>query len=390
MAAAGYGARTQDASTVLTNPAGMVNVEGTRVLVGLQALYGNMPFDVDSPTSPGLGSKGGNPIGWFPGGGTYITHSISPDLSVGFAATGTFGLAEEYDDDWAGRYYIQQGALLGVSVLPAIAYRLGKSVSVGAAMNAMYGVLQDQLAVNNITGPDGQLKVDDTAWGFGANLGLLYDTGAGTRVGLVYTSQVSLGFEAPAEFSNLSDGLRSVLESRGLIDAEIDLGLDIPQTVMLSGYQKVAPGTALLGSVGWQQWSQFGRVEVGVESSDPVSLTTESVFNDTWNGALGLQHQIAEKWRADVGAGYDSGFQKDGNFSPALPANSAWRFGLGVKNQVRPGLGWGVAAEYVYGGTLDVTKKGGAPVAVGGRGDLIGSFDQTSMVFLSGNIEWRF
>jgi long-chain fatty acid transport protein len=309
---------------------------------------------------------------------------------VGLAVTGDFGLAEEYDDGWAGRYYIQQAAVIGVSVLPAVAYRLGESVSVGAAVNAMYGVLKDQVAVNNITGPDGQLKLDDTAWGYGVNLGLLYDSGAGTRAGLTYTSPVSLGFAAPAEFSNLADGLASVLASRGLLDAQVDLGLHVPQTVMLSGYREVSPSTAVLGSFGWQQWSDFGRVDVGVDSNDPVALTTESTFDDTWHGALGLQRTMAETWRVDLGVGYDSGFQRNGNISPALPANSAWRFGLGVKNQARPGFGWGLAVEYAYGGTLDVAKQSAAPVALGGRGDLVGAYDQTSMVFVSGSLEWKF
>jgi long-chain fatty acid transport protein len=390
LAAAGQGARAQDASTVLTNPAGMTCLEGTQVLAGLQALYGDMPFGVDSRTSPSLGNVGGNPIGWFPGGGLFLTRRMSPKITVGLATTGNFGLAEQYDDSWAGRYYVQQAALVGVSVLPAVAYRFGNCVSVGAAVNVVYGVLQNRVAVNNITGPDGQLKLDDTDWGCGVNLGILYDTGNGTRAGLTYTSQVALGFEAPAEFSNLANGLATLLRARGLLDANVELGLRVPQTVMLSGYQRLSPSMALLGSAGWQQWSQFGRAEVGVESNDPRSLTTESTFDDTWHGALGLQRQVNETWRADLGVGYDSGFQQSGNISPALPANAAWRFGFGVKKQARPSFGWGLGIEYAYGGTLDVNKESAAPVALGGRGDLVGSFGQTGIVFLVGNLEWRF
>ena len=389
LAGAGWSARVQDASTVLTNPAGMTNLEGTQILTGLQALYGNMPFDVGPLTSTALGSRGGNPVGWFPGGGAFLTHRMSPDLALGLAVTGNFGLAQEFDDDWAGRYYVQRAALLGVSVLPAISYRLGESVSVGAAANVVYGLLKNRVAINNITGPDGRLDLDDTAWGCGVNLGLLYDTGAGTRAGLTYTSQVALGFEAPAEFSGLADGLATVLAARGLLDADIGLGLRVPQTVMLSGYRQVSPRVALLGSAGWQEWSRFGRVNVSVESDDPINLTTESSFQDTWHGALGLQHQTSATLRLDLGVGYDSGFQKSGSISPALPADSAWRFGLGLKKQARPGFGWGAGVEYVYGGTLDVNKQSATPVALGGRGDLVGSY-ATSMVFLSGSLEWRF
>jgi long-chain fatty acid transport protein len=390
MAAAGQGARAQDASTVLTNPAGMACLEGTQILGGLQALYGSMPFGVDPRTSPSLGNIGGNPVGWFPGGGLFVTHRVSPRFTLGMAATGNFGLAEEYDNAWAGRYYVQKAALLGLSVLPAVSCRLGERVSVGAAVNVVYGVLQNRVAVNNITGADGQLKLDDTDWGCGVNAGLLYDTRKGTRVGVTYTSQVALGFTAAAEFSHLAPGLATVLEARGLLNADVDLGLRVPQTVMLSGYQKVSASMAVLGSAGWQQWSRFGRVDVGIDSNDPRSLTTELSYNDTWHGALGLQRQMSTAWRVDLGVGYDSGFQQDGEISPALPANAAWRFGCGVKNQHSPGFGWGLGVEYAYGGTLEVEKASSAPIALGGRGDLVGTFDQTGMLFFAGNVEWRF
>ena len=44
----------------------------------------------------------------------------------------------------------------------------------------MYGVLKQKVALNTVTGPDGQLALDDTAWGFGANVGLLWEPGPRT------------------------------------------------------------------------------------------------------------------------------------------------------------------------------------------------------------------
>ena len=74
LASAGYSARAQDASTILTNPAGMSRLAGQQVLLGAQVLYGDVSFSMDSNTSPGLGQgDGGNPIGWFPGGGLFYT-----------------------------------------------------------------------------------------------------------------------------------------------------------------------------------------------------------------------------------------------------------------------------------------------------------------------------
>jgi len=61
LGSAGWGARAQDASTILTNPAGMTRLEDSQVLLGAQALYGDHGFSIGQETSPGLGAgDGGN------------------------------------------------------------------------------------------------------------------------------------------------------------------------------------------------------------------------------------------------------------------------------------------------------------------------------------------
>src|SRR5512141_1317130 len=181
LASAGYGARAQDASTILTNPAGMTRRGGNQFLGAGQFLYGNIAFSPASGTSPGLGSgDGGHPIGhggWFPGGGGFLSYTVSPDVKVGLGITGNFGLALNYDNDWVGRYYVQQGWLVGMSVLPTVAWKVNDKLSVGASLNAMYGILKDNVAINNLdpTFGDGRLKLKDQRWGWGANLGLLYE-----------------------------------------------------------------------------------------------------------------------------------------------------------------------------------------------------------------------
>jgi long-chain fatty acid transport protein len=393
LASAGYNARAQDASTVLTNPAGMTRLEGTQLLLGAQLLYGDLKFSIGPGTSPQLGTNdGGNPVGWFPGGGAFFSYSFSPELKLGFAMTGNFGLSEKYDSGWVGRYYVQETTLLGVSFLPSIAYRVNDKLSLGASLNIMYGKLENQVAINNILPAfaDGQLKLDDSAWGVGVNLGVLYELDPRTRLGLTYNSQVSLDFKAPAQFSGLAPGLQTVLGNAGLLNANVDLGVKVPQGVMGSVFHQVNDRWAVLGSLGWQQWSRFGKVEVGVDSSNPTSLTTNLNYKDTWHAAVGAQHRLSDPWTLNFGIAYDSAFQDSGNVSPLLPANAAWRFGVGGQNQVNKTFSWGVAGEYAYGGTLDVNKQSAAPVALGGRGNLVGSFNNTGIFFIAANFNWKF
>ena len=69
LASAGYNARAQDPSTVLTNPAGMTRLEGTQFLAAGQLDYGWTEFSIGAGTSPALGrGDGGNAFGsngWF-------------------------------------------------------------------------------------------------------------------------------------------------------------------------------------------------------------------------------------------------------------------------------------------------------------------------------------
>jgi hypothetical protein len=51
---------------------------------------------------------------------------------------------------------------------------------------------------------------------------------------------------------------------------------------------------------------------------------------------------------------------------------------------------WGFAAEYLYGGSLDVNTQGRLPVALGGRGDLVGSYNNLGVVYLAAYYNWKF
>jgi tRNA U55 pseudouridine synthase TruB len=63
---------------------------------------------------------------------------------------------------------------------------------------------------------------------------------------------------------------------------------------------------------------------------------------------------------------------------------------VGGQNQVSKTFSWGIAGEYAYGGTLDVNQQGALPVALGGRGNLVGSYDNTGIFFIAANFNWKF
>ena len=396
LASAGYGARAQDASTVFTNPAGMTRLEGTQATGGGQLLWGNNKFSPSSATSPGLGSgDGGYAIGsdgWFLGGGGFVSYTVTPDIKVGFAMTGNVGAPINYDDNWVGRYYVQQTTLLGLSLLPSVAWKATDKLSLGASLNAMYGIYKNNVAINNIDPRlgDGKLELKNQTWGFGANVGMLYELDQNTRLGLTWNSQVNLDFSSPLHFSNLGPVVNAALNRAGLLNTTINIGIKIPQGVMGSAFSQIDDKWALLGSVGWQQWSKFGLIQVSLDdSSNPGGVTAVVPYKDTWHVAAGAQYRLSDPWLLNFGIAYDSAFQ-DSPVAPIAPLNSAWRFGLGGQQQLSKDSNWGVAIEYVYGGSLDVNQTSTRSVALGGRGDLVGSYNNLGTVFVAAYYSKKF
>lgn len=329
--------------------------------------------------------------GYVPGGGAFLTHRVSPDLALGFAVAGNFGSMLDYDDGWVGRYRVQDADLVGVSVMPSIAYRVNDQLSLGAGLNGMYGMFDQRVAINNALPSlgDGRLEIDDDTWGWGANVGVLYEPTPVTRLGLTYTSEIDLDFRGPAQFSGIGPILTALLQSRGLLDARVDVGAKVPQQVMGSVYTAIDDSWALLGNLGWQDWSEFGETEIGIDNTQsPISLTNPLSFDDTWHAAVGAQYHTNDRWKVNFGLAYDSGFQDGNDVSPLFPVNSAWRFGIGGERQAGESFKWGFTTELLYGGNLHVDKRSMLPPVLGGRGDLGGSYDQTLGVVLTVYGNW--
>ncbi len=384
LASAGWASRAQDASTLFKNPAGMSQLSGAQVQTGMQLTYGDIEFSSDANTSARLGSDdGGNAIGALPALSLFYVQELGQKWRIGIGTLSYFGLLQDYNDNWVGRYYTQNSALVGVSFLPTISYEVNEWFSVGAGLNAMYGYLDSDIAINNLEPGlgDGQLSYTDREWGFGANVGVLFRCGESTRIGASYLSQVDLDFNARPEFSNVGPGLSPILSRF----TSLDLGMTVPQSVMASVYHQLNEKLALMADFGWQNWEQFGQVDVGVDSANPQSLTTSLNYQDTWHGAIGAQYQIDPAWQLTGGVAYDSSAVDDENRTVTVPMGRAVRVGLGVQWQMNDRLSLGAAYEFLWGGDMSVDQ--GSDTSL--RGRVSGTFEDSWFSFFTVNLNWK-
>jgi long-chain fatty acid transport protein len=387
LASAGVTARASSPSTLLGNPAGMTQLDGSQVQVASVLAYGHLQFSPDAQTDPILGTNdGGNVVGLLPSGGAFATFAPWRDVRLGIGLFTNFGAPQSWDPAWVGRYYTTKSTLIGISLMPAVAWHVTDGLSVGATINTMYGHLNQVVAVLNVEPqtPEGSLQVSSSTLGIGGNLGVLYALSPATRFGVTYTSPVKLNFSSKPGFNGLGPGLSAVLAATGLDAATLDLGMKVPQTVTLGFFHALGDRWAIMGDAGWQNWAAFGAVEVGITTAVPRGITTAIAFTDTWHVGLGAQVQLSPAWLLNFGAAYDSSMTDNENRSLSLSLASQVRLGVGAQVAIDPHWALGFASELLWGGspTVDVDR---GPLA----GHVSGSYASTWILFLSFGFTWK-
>ena len=387
-ASAGRGATAKDASVAGANPAAMTKLNRSQLLAGALGLSVNVKFDVDKATFGG--GDGGNAGDFVPVGSFSYVYSATPDLKLGITAGSYFGLGLDYGDDWAGRYYITEGEFLTFLINPSVGYRINNWLSIGAGVDILYAKLDQKAAINNqLTDgagfPDGKLKIEDDDVGYGFNVGTLIELSEATRFSLTYRSKIEVKFEDVVDTKGVGPNLQPLLDILGVTAEEVDLEMQLPQAIMLSGYHDLTDRLALVASAGWQDWSYFGETTATIKSTTSTSLELDRNFKDTWHVALGARYRFAEPWVWSVGAAYDSSPVDDEDRTPDLALDRQIRIGTGLQYDWNENMTLGAAYTFIDAGKAKIDQEGG-PL----QGELKGKYKTYNIHAFAVNLIWRF
>lgn len=381
---AGRAAIANDASTAGGNPAGMTRLDRSQLMTTIQPLIVRAKFDADAGTTHS-GGNGGDAGDTVLSASLSYVHSVSEKLKIGIFSGSYFGLGVDYGNYWAGRYYVQDAELSTIVFNPVVAYRINEWISVGAGFNIIKGNLIQRTAINNIVPflSDGQIKIEDDDFGYGGNIGILLEPSDGTRFGLTYRSEVEFDFKDVASLRGIGPLLGPLIKlsaSRGT-----DLEMTLPQAIMFSGYHEITDRLAIMGNVGWQEQSEFGKTNVTISTPTVRNFTDDRNFDDTWHFAVGMQYRIAAPWLFSVGFAYDESPVDDADRTPDMPVDRQLRYGTGIQYEWNNDITLGFAYEYLDAGDADIDQFKG-PLA----GKLVGDYKTNEIHFFAFNINWKF
>ena len=192
-----------------------------------------------------------------------------------------------------------------------------------------------------------------------------------------------MNFSTTQTFSDLGT-IGSALQSRGILNKQLDLGITVPQHLMLSGYHELNDRWAVMGDFGWENWSKFGEVDVSaVGATSTAATTTATKYHDTYHVGIGTQYRLNPEWLLNGGFAYDSSMVSAANRSIALPVGAIYKFGLGANWLMSPKIKLGFSYELAYSGDMSVSRNRGLLA-----GQVTGEFKDAMTHFFAFTTNW--
>jgi long-chain fatty acid transport protein len=384
---AGANALAEDASTAFQNPAGVMFLDGPKTMVTGLVIHSKTKFNQDSPAaadavtdSSGMGtaSNGGDAGGTSVGAAFFHANPVNDKWGWGFSFGSISGAVLDYDpgEDFAGRYWASEVDLLTVVATGSISYKFTDTFAASLHSSLSYGRLDLDVYAPG-PGPGsadlGKIKIedgDDTVLSYGASA--MWQATDKLRLGALYNSEIEYNFD--------SDLI--IPPAVGPIGA--DVKVTYPQTLRTSAAYDLNESLTLLGSVAWEDWSEFENIPI-TTAKGGTALPRN--WDDTYHFSVGMRWKPDNRWTYYTGVAYDTDPTKASARTADMPMDEQIRISGGATYERDNGHKIGGVLTYADYGDADIDNGGDRP----GTGDdwtVKGDYSSNYLVFLGLNYGW--
>lgn len=344
---AGAAAAAEDASTIYFNPAGMTYIEGTQAVGALHLIKPSAEFNNQGSVAAAgkpLGSDGGDAgdLAFVPN--FFYKRDLSDTLKFGLGVSAPFGLKTEYDKDFIGRFQAIKSELKTVNINPALAVKVNDQLSLGFGVSAMWIQAELTSAVNFGAFGAGSTKIKGDDWGFGYNLGAIYQVTEDTRLGLAFRSKIDQHLKGDVRFKLPNPALAGAAPN-GDVNADVTL----PETLSLSAFSHLNQKWDLLGDVTWTRWSRFRELRVVRDNATNSTLAvTPENWDNTLRYSIGANYHYSDTLKLRAGLAFDEEAISTEFRTARIPGNDRKWLALGAGWQYSPTTKFDIGYAHLF------------------------------------------
>lgn len=284
----------------------------------------------------------------------YYIQPINDQWAAGLAIYSNYGVGTEYPDTYIAGSAAGTTSIMSVNFNPNISYRVNEQLSLGAGVSFVYATAElDRnagVSMGPVTPSTSVAKMEGDGYGFGWNLGALYEVNENNRFGISYKSKVKTELEG--EYTGTSSSAGHLIGFTKTVDGELDVNL--PSILEVSGYHKLSDKFAVSYSWQYSTWSDFGDiVATSVDSADcndgiaqGQCLLKEEDYSDSSRYAIGGEYYLSEAVTIRAGYAFD---EQAGKSTLSIPDTDRNWYTAGVTYKASPALSFDFAAALVAG-----------------------------------------
>jgi long-chain fatty acid transport protein len=300
----------------------------------------------------------------------FASYKVNDWLAVGLSEFTNFGLKVRWPSNWEGRTVAIESGMETFTINPNISFGPFKGFAVGVGFNAMHGSFRILRGLALGQNPSGQSSVPNTvdlqgsAWGYGANVGLMYQPADWVRFGVSYRS----GIKIAATNGTVDFNVSSPFGSR-FPDQHFKASIQLPHVVLGGVRFWPKKNLSLELDAQWVQWSSYDRLRFELDkglalgpAAKQMVLEEQKNYKDAIQLRVGMDWEIIDKYLSlRLGFLWDQNPVPDKSVDPALPDTERVMPCISLGTQVA-GFYFDVAYMPVFGLKRTVTLAQGAPL----------------------------
>jgi long-chain fatty acid transport protein len=346
-----FTAQADDPSAIYFNPAGLTQLKGQNIMVGVTYVRENgNEFTGTTPLTGGATvSETQKSLNFFIPNAYYTRTTNSGNVAYGVGIFAPFGLGQEYKDKHTSifRNQITMIDLQTIVVNPTIAFKVNEVLSVGGGIDYMYGRAKLEQTPVSLVGNlyDGELKGNGDAWGY--NFGLLLKPTENLRIGANYRSPFTLEIkDADVNFSNVNAAYGSGLLGTTPSNTKGSATVAMPATFALGAAYTMGKLT-VEADADWTFWHSFSSLPITLENPVPTAPNTNAQKNwkDVCAVRLGVEYRVTDPLALRAGFYYDPTPVPGSTLGPELPDATRLNYTVGAGYKVGP---WTIDGAFMY------------------------------------------
>ena len=307
-----------DAATIFYNPAGLSSLNGIQAYASVQALTPRTRYVATPTGAPGQVANSKDRV--YTPFNVYVGGPIADKsrLALGVGIYTPFGTGIKWDDNWSGRYSIQEIQLQSIFIQPTVSYWVNDIISVGAGMVFATGNLdlRKAIPIQNMSEQDGSAELKGNAFGLGYNLGIHMRATDWLQFGINYRSSINMNIKRGYATFNVPASLSSEFPYTAF-----NSKINLPRVVSAGWGIKPCKNLTITADADFVGWSSYDSLRFNYETHTN-SLTDSRAprrYKNTVALRLGGAYKINDKFTVMAGAAWDPSPVKDGYLSPDLP-----------------------------------------------------------------------